>query len=114
LNDNAKPAEPRTPGRRARAASAWGRSDLLRRVTRLPIPEEARARVARFVEDEVARAKEAWLREAVPVAGLTCPKCEKPIEEEMRKKRREDEMLAVLRDLPEDEVEKLVDQSRSS
>src|SRR5581483_6754150 len=113
LTDNAKPAEPRTPGRRARAASALGCADLVRRVARLPIPEEARARVARFVEDELERAKQAWLAEAAPLAGLACPKCEKPIEEDLRKKRREEEMLSVLRDLSADEAEKLIEQSRS-
>ncbi len=113
MTDNAKPAEPRTPGRRARAASAWGRADLVRRVARLPIPEEARARVARFVEEELEKAQKAWLADAAPLAGLTCPKCEKPIEDELRKRRREDEILAVLRDVPADEAEKLLDQSRS-
>jgi hypothetical protein len=113
LSENEKPADPRTPGRRARATSVLGRSDLLRRVARLPIPEESRARVARFVEDELERAKETWQREAAPLSGLVCPKCEKPIEEDLRKRRREEEILAVLRDVPPDDIEKLFDQSRS-
>jgi len=113
LNDNAKPRGPSTPGQRARAGSAWGRADLLRRVRHLPIPEESRARVARFVEDEIERAREAWEKEAVALAGLQCPKCEKPIDEELRKKRRDDQILAVLKDVPPDEAEKLFQQSRS-
>lgn len=113
LTDNAKPADPRTPGRRARAASALGRSDLARRVARLPIPEDARARVARFVEDEVERARQAWHSHAAPLAGLQCPKCEKPIEDDLRKKLREDELLSVLRDVSADEAEKIIQQSRS-
>ena len=82
-------------------------------MARLPIPEDSRARVARFVEDEIERAKQAWLSHAAPLSGLACPKCDKPIEEDLRKKQREEEILAVLRDLPADEAEKLIQQSRS-
>jgi hypothetical protein len=121
LSDNAKPApgESRTPGRRARAAtSAWGRADLARRVSRLPIPEESRARVARFVEDEIERARAAWAVDAAPLDGLACPKCDKPIEDELRKQRREDEIVATLRalgatELPQEELEKILEQSRA-
>ena len=108
----------KTPGRRARAASAWGRADLVRRVSRLPIPEESRARVARFVEDEIERARQAWALEAAPLAGLECPKCQKPIEGELRKKVRENELVAALEktgaaDLPADELERLVSEART-
>lgn len=121
MSDTAKPApaETRTPGRRARSASsAWGRADLARRVSRLPIPEESRPRVARFVEDEVERARAAWALEAAPLAGLACPKCEKPIEDDLRKRRREDEIVATLRalgaaELSPEELEKVLDQSRA-
>ena len=70
MNETEKTSEAGTPGRQARGASAWGRADLARRVARLPIPEESRARVARFVEDELERASAAWKREAAPLAGL--------------------------------------------
>ncbi len=113
MSENARPKGPNTPGRRARAGSAWGSADLLRRVIRLPIPEESRARVARFVEDELERARQAWLRETVPVAGLQCPACQKPIEDELKKKHREEEILSVLKDVAADDIEKLVEQSRS-
>jgi hypothetical protein len=93
LNEN----DARTPGRRA--ASAWGRADLARRVARLPIPEDARARVARFVEEEIERARGAWLREAAPLAGLECPKCSAPIEDDLRKRRRDEEIVETLRGL---------------
>jgi hypothetical protein len=70
--------------------------------------------VARFVEDEVEHAKESWLREAVPLAGLQCPACQKPIDDDdLRKKRREEELLSVLKDVPPEDLEKLVEQSRS-
>jgi hypothetical protein len=108
-----------TPGRRARAASAYGRADLARRVARLPIAEESRARVARFVEDEIERAKAAWALESAPLAGLECPKCEKPIEAEMRKKQRESALVAALQragaaDLAPDELERLISEARSA
>ena len=87
-------------------------------MSRLPIPEESRARVARFVEDEVERARAAWALEAAPLAGLSCPKCEKPIEDDLRKRRREDEMVATLRalgaaELPVEELEKVIEHSRA-
>jgi hypothetical protein len=109
----------KTPGRRARATSAWGRSDLARRVARLPIPEESRARVGRFVEDEIERAKAAWMRETVPLAGLECPKCQKPIEGDLRKKAVEAEVMAALErvgalDLPADELERLMKEARGA
>ncbi len=85
----------------------------MRRVARLPIPEESRARVARFVEDEIERARQAWLMDAAPLAGLACPSCQKPIEADLRKKRREEEILAVLREVPASDLEKLVEESRS-
>jgi hypothetical protein len=53
--------------------------------------------------------------EAAPLAGLACPECEKPIEEKLRKRRHEDEIVAAIRafgDVPEGELEKIVDQSR--
>lgn len=108
----------RTPGR-ARAASAWGRADLARRVARLPIPEESRARVARFVEDELERARAAWALEAAPIAGLECPECQKPLEAALRKKQKEAEIVATLRrlgalELPADELEKLLAESRGA
>lgn len=118
MNENVNPASPgRTPGRHARA-SAWGRADLARRVARLPVPEESRARVARFVEDEIERARAAWLLDAAPLAGLTCPRCEKPIEDDLRKRRREDEIVEALRALggaeaSAEDLEKAFEQSRS-
>jgi hypothetical protein len=115
LNETDKTtSDARTPGRRARAASAWGRADLARRVARLPIPEESRGRVARFVEDEVERAVASSRQESVPLAGLDCPKCQKPIEADLRKKQREAELVAALEKtgLSMDELEKLVNDAR--
>lgn len=80
----------------------------MRRVARLPIPEESRARVARFVEDELERAQNAWLAEAAPLAGLACPRCEKPIEDDLRRKKREEDLLEVLRDVSAEDAEKLI------
>ena len=109
----------KTPGRRARGGSAWGRADLARRVARLPIPEESRARVARFVEDEIERARAAWALESAPVAALECPECQKPIGEALKKKLRENEIVATLRkhgalDLPAEELEKLLEESKNA
>jgi hypothetical protein len=94
------PAASQTPGRAARnPASGWARADLLRRVQRLPIPPETRARVARFVEEEIARARSEWTRDAVPLDGLACPACQAPIDEKLRAARREETLVEAIRSL---------------
>ncbi len=93
MNDTANTDEG-TPGRKARAASVWGRSDLMRRVSRLPIPEESRARVASFVEEEVARARSAWAVASVPLAELPPEQAQ-----ELARKRLQDEIVKALKAL---------------
>ena len=106
MDDKGTAGAPATPGRQARAAAAsgWGRADLLRRAARLPIASEARARVVRFVEEEIARARAEWMRDAVPLAGLKCPKCEAPVEEPLRESRRQDELTEAVATLGLDKL----------
>ena len=75
------PSDLRTPGRRA-GRSTLAEADLAKRLSRLPLPQEAIPRLVRFVSDEVhaaleARAREGFTAQELEAAGVDAALLEK-------------------------------------
>jgi hypothetical protein len=109
--------DPRTPGRRAGAASVLASHDLASRVARLPLPAEARPRVVRFVEGEVERALENQRGHGFTVAEIEATEGGPELLEKLRATRADHDRATALReaglaDLPRDELEALVAAAR--
>lgn len=86
-----------SPGRRAPARSTLAQGDLARRIARLPVPAEARARLARFVEDEVHAALEARAAEGFTAAEVEAAGGDAALLERLEKRRADREKAQALR-----------------
>ena len=64
-------SDPRTPGRSAGLGSSLGRADLVRRLRRLSLGDEALPRVLRLVEEEVAAALAAQSQDSFTAAEIS-------------------------------------------
>lgn len=85
-----------SPGRRA-PRSTLAQGDLARRIARLPVPAEARARLVRFVEDEVHAALEARAAEGFTAAEVEAAGGDAALLEKLEKHRAAREKAQALR-----------------
>ncbi len=109
--------DPRTPGRVASMASSLGRADLLRRLKRLSLGDEALPRVLRLLEEEITKALEAQAESSFSTEEIQAVSEGAELIDKLRAQRQEQERVAAIRaaglsDLPAEDLEVLLAEAR--
>jgi hypothetical protein len=89
--------DPRTPGRAGPLASQLGRADLIRRLSRLSLGEEALPRVLRLVEDEVAAAVASYAKDAFSASEVEAAGGDTDLVSKLRSQREDERRVAAIR-----------------
>jgi hypothetical protein len=108
----------RTPGRAGGLGSQLGRADLLRRLSRLSLGEEALPRVLRVVEDEVAQAIASYSKDAFSATEIEAAGGDADLVSALRATREDERRLAAIRgaglhELSADQLEAVLVEARS-
>ena len=89
--------DPRTPGRVAGMASSLGRADLLRRLKRLSLGDEALPRVLRLLEEEITKSLEAQSESSFSIEEIQAVSEDAELIDKLRAQREERERVASIR-----------------
>lgn len=106
-----------TPGRRAQVPSTLARHDLVARLGRLPVPPEVVGRLARVIEDEVARALATRAGDAFTADEIEAAGGGAELIEQLRTRREEQRKIDALRaaglhELSGEELDLVLEQAR--
>jgi hypothetical protein len=89
--------DPRTPGRAAALGSSLGRADLVRRLARLSLGDEALPRVLRLVEDEVAAALATHSKDSYTTAEISAAGGDDDLVAKLKATREDERRVAAIR-----------------